>query len=39
MRGDRRSLPDQVGSDDGVLDDAGEAPDIGTTALHLSRWE
>jgi len=39
MRGGRRSLPDQLGSDDVVLDDAGGASDIGITALHLSRWE
>lgn len=38
MRGGR-SLPDQAGSDDVVLDDAGKAPDIGIAALHLSRWE
>jgi len=40
MRSDHRSLPDQMGSDDAVLDDAGVAPDIGFTALHpVSRWE
>lgn len=39
MRGDRRSLPDQYGRDDAVLDDAGTASDIGDTVLHLSRWE